>query len=194
MFFSLSDARLERRLLLASGPSRQRRCPWRFSPMPRRTAGDRCTSSTAVWPTSLHSWAVSAPHGVGFLEGVSTVLGPWPLRAVALGVAVVLAVRGQRRLALWAGTTVAVAGALGFFLKLIVARSRPSLPDPVAVAGGSSFPSGHALNSFVILGVFALLAVPTVPRALAPLRVGNGRRGRGVGRVRACRPGRALRQ
>ncbi len=109
------------------------------------------------------------PHAVGFLNGVSTVLDPWTLRAVAAGSVVLLAVRGQRRLALWAGTTVVVAGVLGFTLKLIVARSRPSLPDPVSTAPGASFPSGHALNSFVILGVLVLLVLPMIPRRLRPV-------------------------
>jgi len=165
----LSEAGLEPRLLLASAACLAAAIPAAviayaathgWAPLHRLDTGVA---------TGLHSWALGAPHAVGFLEGVSTVVGPWPLRAVTLGVVVVLATRGQRRLALWAGATVAVAGIVGFALKLIVARSRPSLPDPVATAAGSSFPSGHALNSFVIIGVLVLLALPTVPRRLRPV-------------------------
>ena len=75
---------------------------------------------------------------------------------------------GGRRLAMWAATTVVVGSVLGFALKLIVGRARPALPDPVDEAIGYSFPSGHALNSFVILGVLVLLALPLVRRGWRP--------------------------
>jgi undecaprenyl-diphosphatase len=76
----------------------------------------------------------------------------------------VLLVRGQRRLALWAGVTMVVAGLVGDGLKTVVARARPALPDPVATAPGYSFPSGHALNSFVFFGILLLLVLPLLPR------------------------------
>ena len=166
--FNLSHARLERRLLLASGAFVAVAAPVAvlgyaathgWGPLHRLDSGVAA---------DLHLWAVRDPHAVGFLEGVSKVLDPWTLRVVALGGVILLAVRGQRRLALWAGTTVVVAGVTGFVLKLVVARSRPSLPDPVSAAPGSSFPSGHALNSMAILGVFVLLLLPMIPRAWRP--------------------------
>ena len=167
--FKLSEARLERRLLLASGAVAVATVPVAvlgyaathgWGPLHRLDSGVA---------NDLHSWAFSSPHAVGFLKGVSTVFDPWTLRAVALGGVLLMAARGQRRLALWAGTTVAVAGVTGFVLKLVVARSRPSLPDPVSAAPGSSFPSGHALNSMAILGVLVLLVLPMVPRPWRPL-------------------------
>ena len=166
--FNLSDARFTRRLLVASGAFVAAAIPVAilgyaathgWGPLHRLDSGVA---------TNLHVWALRSPHAVGFLEGVSTVLDPWSLRVVALGGVVLLAVRGQRRMALWAGVTVAVAGVTGFVLKLIVARSRPSLPDPVTAAPGSSFPSGHALNSMAIIGVLVLLVLPTVPRRWRP--------------------------
>src|SRR6187431_2928887 len=117
---------------------------------------------------NLHAWALGAPGAVGFLQGVSTVFDPWVLRAGAVGAVGVLLLRRQWKLARWAGATVLVAGALGFGLKLLVARTRPSLPDPVSEAPGSSFPSGHALNSMAIIGVLVLLLLPTVPRRWRP--------------------------
>ena len=167
--FKLGDMRLERRLLVASGAFVAAAVPVAvlgyaathgWGPLHRLDSGVA---------TQLHAWALRKPDAVAFLEGVSTVLDPWVLRTVALGTVVALAARGQRRLALWTGTTVAVAGVLGFGLKLIVDRSRPSLPDPVSTAIGYSFPSGHALNSFVIIGVLVLLALPAVPRAWRPV-------------------------
>ena len=194
MLLRLSEARLERRLLIASGAVVVATVPVAvlayaathgWGPLHRLDSGVA---------TDLHSWALRAPHAVGFLKGVSKVFDPWTLRVVALGGVVLMAVRGQRRLALWAGTTVAVAGVTGFVLKLVVARSRPSLPDPVSAAPGSSFPSGHALNSMAILGVLVLLALPMVSRALASRRVGTGRRGSCACWVRARRTRGPLRQ
>lgn len=166
---TVGEARLERRLVLASTAFVATAVPVALLGY-AATHGwaplHRLDSGTAH---DLHSWAVREPHVVGFLKGVSTLLGPWVLRAVTVVVVVALVVRRQRRLALWVGTTVAVAGILGFVIKDIVARARPVLPDPVAAAGGYSFPSGHALNSFVIVGVFVLLALPVVPRRWRPL-------------------------
>lgn len=165
----LSDPKLDRRLLLASGA-------FVIAAVPVTIIGYAATHGwgplhnlDSAVTNSLHAWAIREPGAVGFLKGVSTVLDPWTLRAVAVGVVVFLGVRGQWLLARWAAVTVLVAGVLGFTLKLIVARSRPSLPDAVASAPGSSFPSGHALNSMAILGVLALLIVPTIARRWRPL-------------------------
>ena len=96
-------------------------------------------------------------------------IDPWILRGVAVVVTAGLVVRKQTRLAMWVGTTVVTAGLMGLGLKIVVGRARPVLPDPVDSAGGYSFPSGHALNSFVILGVFVLLFLPTVGRRWRPV-------------------------
>lgn len=168
-FFKRGGVRLERRLILTA-------CAVAAAAVPVALIG---FAATHGWKPlhqmdsgvaeGLHSWAVREPGAVGFLEDVSSVLSPWTLRGAAVVVAAALFARGQRRLAAWVATTVAVGSLLGFSLKLIVERSRPSLPDPVSSAIGSSFPSGHALNSFVIIGVFALLAVPLVARRWRPV-------------------------
>lgn len=159
-----SEVRLERRLLIAS-------CAFAAAAVPVALLGYAATHGWGPLhdldsgvAADLHLWAVREPGAVGFLEGVSTVLDPWPLRAVAVAAVAALFIRGERKLALWAGTTVLVGSVLGFTLKLVVGRSRPALDDPVSSAIGNSFPSGHALNSFVILGVLVLLAIPVIPR------------------------------
>ena len=158
------ELRLERRLVLASATFVATAVPVAvlayaathgWAPLHRLDSGVA---------DDLHDWTVRQPHAVGFLEGVSTVLHPWVLRAATVGVVAGLLVRRQRRLAMWLGTTVVAAGLLGLVLKGVVARSRPVLPDPVAHAGGYSFPSGHALNSFVILVAFVLVVLPAIPR------------------------------
>jgi diacylglycerol kinase (ATP) len=52
---------------------------------------------------------------------------------------------------------------LGFVLKLVMARARPSLDTPTATAPGFSFRSGHALNSAVAVLVFLLVILPALP-------------------------------
>jgi undecaprenyl-diphosphatase len=62
-------------------------------------------------------------------------------------------------------TTAAVGGVVGVLLKLVVTRARPAFDQPVAHAGGYSFPSGHALNSFLCTGVLILVFLPILSRA-----------------------------
>jgi membrane-associated phospholipid phosphatase len=94
------------------------------------------------------------------LQGVGRVTDPWVLRAIALAIAVVLWRGGRRRVAVWLCVTMAVGGALGIVLKELVARARPTFTDPIAVAGGYSFPSGHALNSFLFASCLVVLWYP----------------------------------
>jgi undecaprenyl-diphosphatase len=61
----------------------------------------------------------------------------------------------------------AVAGLLSVVLKQLVSRARPSFTDPVTVAGGYSFPSGHALNSMAFAACAVIL--------LHPVLAGRGR-------------------
>lgn len=105
-----------------------------------------------------HDWLLRA------LDVIAVALQPWAFRIVVLGVVAWLWHRGARRLALWALATTALGGVLGVVLKLVVARARPSLPDPVAHASGTSFPSGHALNSLLCVGVLILVFLPVLHR------------------------------
>jgi undecaprenyl-diphosphatase len=112
----------------------------------------------------LHSWASARPNVVTFLEWVSRVFSPVVLRIATAVIVAILVARRQRRLAAWAATTMIAAGVLGFVLKVVVERARPQLPDPVALAPGYSFPSGHALNSFAFFGMLVLLLEPLLSR------------------------------
>lgn len=114
--------------------------------------------------TSLHAYAVRSPGFVSFLTLVSRVLDPMVFRVICVAVALWLLRRGLPRLALWVVVTMTVGGLLGMFLKTAVGRARPHLPDPVSHAGGLSFPSGHALNSFLGCGVLLLVFLPTLSR------------------------------
>ncbi|MEO7980346.1 MAG: phosphatase PAP2 family protein [Sporichthyaceae bacterium] len=101
---------------------------------------------------------------VHLLDIAAVALEPWVFRLLVLGVAVWLWRRGAKRLAGWAVVTMAVGGLLGIVLKIIVARARPAFPEPVAHASGYSFPSGHALNSMLGVGVLVLVFLPVLNR------------------------------
>jgi undecaprenyl-diphosphatase len=75
---------------------------------------------------------------------------------------VVLGVRRMYRLAGY--LLVAGAGALILdpTLKMAVGRLRPVVADPVAVGGGNSFPSGHALASMIAYGALLLVFAPAM--------------------------------
>ena len=113
----------------------------------------------------LNDRARSQPGLVDFLEVVSDVLSPWTFRVAVVAVAVWLWRRGAKRLAAWAVVTTAIGGVLGVVLKVLVDRARPSFPEPVAQASGYSFPSGHALNSALCVGVLLLVFLPVLTRA-----------------------------
>jgi membrane-associated phospholipid phosphatase len=114
---------------------------------------------------NLHTFALGRPHLVDALRTLAIVLDPWVFRAVVLAVAAWLWQRGARRLAAWAVTTTAIGGLVGVLLKLLVTRARPAFDDPVARASGYSFPSGHALSSFLCTGVLILVFLPVLSRA-----------------------------
>jgi membrane-associated phospholipid phosphatase len=115
----------------------------------------------------LHNLLIGHPSLSSALVRVGQLTEPWVLRGLALVAGVLLWRRGARRSAGWVVGTMAVAGLLSALLKVLVSRTRPSFTDPVTVAGGYSFPSGHALNSMT----FAACAVILLHAVL-------GRRGR----------------
>jgi membrane-associated phospholipid phosphatase len=95
------------------------------------------------------------PSATAVLTGV-TMLGSTPGLALVAGAAGgYLACRGRGRDA--ALLVVALVGAqlLGWALKAIFERPRPSFDDPVATASWFSFPSGHAMSSIALYGALA---------------------------------------
>ena len=103
-----------------------------------------------------HDWFVSS------LETLSTVASAQlyvPLFAV---LTLWLVRRGVPRLALFVVVTPLGSWALNALVKAAVQRARPVLPDPVATAGGMSFPSGHAQSATVAAGVLLLVFAPVL--------------------------------
>ena len=138
----------------------------------------------------LHLQAVGHPLWVRTLLVISDVGSPTVVRTVVGLLAVVLWVRGARRLALWAAATMIGGAVIDVVLKTAVARARPHFPNPVASAPGASFPSGHAFTATLGAGVLVLWALPLVPAIwriavwaagiLVPLAVGFSRIALGV--------------
>jgi membrane-associated phospholipid phosphatase len=120
--------------------------------------------------TNLHALLLHRPVLADAMIVVGRITEPWVLRALAAIIAIVLWHRGRRRVAAWLVVTMAVGGTIGVLLKVIIARARPHFTDPVTVAGGYSFPSGHALNSVLFVSCLLVLVLPAasgVPRVVA---------------------------
>jgi undecaprenyl-diphosphatase len=78
---------------------------------------------------------------------------------------------GRRRDAVYLVAVRLVVVVLGYALKEAVGRARPSLPEPVAHAGGYSFPSGHALGAAALYTSLAVVASGVVRRRWRPALV-----------------------
>ncbi len=114
---------------------------------------------------SLNAWALQHDGAVALLTFLQAALGPSTFRLLVLVVALALWRAGSRRLAVWAAVTTIFGAVLAVLLKQLVHRARPSFPDPVAAAGSFSFPSGHAVASFLGAAVLLLIALPVLGRA-----------------------------
>lgn len=135
---------------------------------------------------SLHRYIVGHLGQVRLWEIITTIGGPTVLRIAALIAVVVVWFRGARRSAVLIAVTMIGAALLSGITKVLVARVRPVLTDPVDRASGGSFPSGHALTSCVAMGLLLVIVLPllshrrwrvllTVAAALVVVLVGFSR-------------------
>ncbi|MBT0769238.1 phosphatase PAP2 family protein [Kineosporia sp. J2-2] len=132
--------------------------------------------------TGLHGYVLDRP----LLGDVLTVIGhltePFVIRAVFLVLAVLLWRRGARRAVAWMAATLVIGGVLNPLIKLLVDRTRPDLPDPIYLASGSSFPSGHTTNAVMFAGIVLVLLEPSLRHHVRLPSDGRSVRGTG-GRV-----------
>ncbi|MEU6997336.1 phosphatase PAP2 family protein [Nonomuraea sp. NPDC046570] len=112
----------------------------------------------------LHAFALRNPVWTDVVTFWSELFGPWPWRIVVIALAGWLIYRGAPRLATWAITTITVGGLLALAIKIVTDRARPAFPDPVAMAPGQSFPSGHVVNATLGAGIVVLLLLPVLSR------------------------------
>lgn len=109
---------------------------------------------------SLYRHGRHHPGELRFWRDVSLVLHPDVLRVAAAAAAILL--WSLRRVGDAIFVVVAMGGqaVLETGVKLAVNRDRPSFTPALAHAGGASFPSGHAMTSFVAFGLLVLLVSP----------------------------------
>ena len=113
--------------------------------------------------------AVAGSSGLLRSAQAVTLLGdPFLMTGLAALLAGLLLWRGHRRLALYVAVARLGAIVLSQGLKALLGRVRPVFDEPVAVADGSSYPSGHSLGA----AAFYLTALVVV----LPLLRGAGRR------------------
>lgn len=114
---------------------------------------------------ALH--ADATPAGIRVLRTLTEFGSGIGLAVIVAAITVALVVHRERLLALGWVVANAVGGLLNGALKLLYQRPRPSFADPVLVAEGWSFPSGHAMGTFVFSGmlVYVLLRRVRAPAA-----------------------------
>ncbi|MGK3988837.1 phosphatase PAP2 family protein [Sorangium sp. So ce136] len=114
---------------------------------------------------ALHASSSSA--GVAALRAFTFLGSGAALTVVAIVVAAALLRRRHRVLAIGWLIALAGGGLLNWALKALFARQRPTFADPLAVAAGWSFPSGHSMGTFITFGMLSYLGLLFVrtPRA-----------------------------
>lgn len=111
-------------------------------------------------PAALHGFFAAVTFG-----GSAAVLGPLALAGTAA-----LAWAGRRTEAWLMGGSAMAATLVGWTLKALVGRERPTLWE-TASYWGSSFPSGHTLNAAAVTTAAALCVARIWPRAGRPAMV-----------------------
>ncbi|MFD6415919.1 phosphatase PAP2 family protein [Streptomyces sp. NPDC060194] len=118
----------------------------------------------------LHRTALAHPGWTETLRFLSDrVWDPTTLRITVALLVIWLLWRRAWRLAAWSAVTAIAGGLIGLLVKTVVERARPSLEDPVAVAPGFSFPSGHTMTATTSFAILLLVLLPLVPRRLRPV-------------------------
>lgn len=117
---------------------------------------------------SLHSYALAHPAFTSAMKLVGRVGSPTAWWIVLTPVFAWLLYRRLPRLAAFLVVTALGSSLLNSLIKATVDRARPHLPDPVATAHGTSFPSGHAQAATVGCGILVLIFVPVVRRNWRP--------------------------
>lgn len=120
-------------------------------------------STSATWRVdrAVHAWVGEGrrPALTLLLRAATWAGGTAGLTTLVAVVAAVLLARRERRAALFLVVTSGAGALLNAGLKLLFGRARPDLALAIAGADGYSFPSGHAMGSFVICGALAYLVL-----------------------------------
>ncbi|WP_437675951.1 phosphatase PAP2 family protein [Sorangium sp. So ce131] len=104
-------------------------------------------------------YASSSEAGVAALRAFTHLGSGWALTVLGIVVGAALLWRRHRVLAIGWAIALAGGGLLNAALKALFSRPRPTFDDPLAVALGWSFPSGHSMGTFVAFGMLSYLGV-----------------------------------
>lgn len=110
--------------------------------------------------TLAHAYPLLVPLA-RFFAVTGSVLVLLPLTIV---VVVALARRGHGWWAVWVGACGMGGWMISQTVKHVVDRPRPAWPDPFAVLGSPSFPSGHAMAGIYGYTVFGIVALALLPQ------------------------------
>jgi undecaprenyl-diphosphatase len=120
-------------------------------------------SASVTWrfDRAVHAWVGDGRRpALNLLLGAATWAGGTAGLTTLVGlVAAVLLAHRERTAALFLVVTSGAGALLNVGLKLVFGRARPDLALAIAEADGYSFPSGHAMGSFVIYGAVAYLVL-----------------------------------
>jgi len=120
----------------------------------------RADQRTAI---RLHRLALRHPiftHVMRIISDSGSTLAWWIILSV---LTITLLLRRLPRLALFVVVTGIGSSILNGLIKAAVSRARPALDDPVAVAAGKSFPSGHSQSAIVGYGILVVILLPLLP-------------------------------
>jgi hypothetical protein len=110
---------------------------------------------------AIHTWFghERQPAMTTLFETATNVGGTVGQGALVAVVAAMLLVRKQRTSAIFVAVTAGTGALLNLGLKMIFERTRPDLATALIAARWYSFPSGHAMDSFITFGTLAYLHV-----------------------------------
>jgi membrane-associated phospholipid phosphatase len=119
------------------------------------------TSAVYRADQAIHTWfGHERQAAVTVLLMTATTLGgSVGMGVIVAVVAAILVVRKERASAIFVVVTAVGGALLNTGLKMIFARARPDLASALAVARWYSFPSGHAMGSFITCGALAYIAL-----------------------------------
>jgi undecaprenyl-diphosphatase len=119
------------------------------------------TSAVNHADQAIHAWVGHERQAAmtALLITATTTGGPVGGAVIVAVVAAALLVKKERASAIFLVVTAGAGAPLNMALKLIFARARPDLTSALVAARSYSFPSGHAMESFIVFGALAYIAL-----------------------------------
>ena len=119
------------------------------------------TSRVYRYDQAIHTWVGhERANAVTTLFSTATAIGgSGGMALMVLIVAGILLVRKERASAIFVVVTAIGGGILNTALKMLFARARPDVASAIAVARWYSFPSGHAMISFIACGALSYIVL-----------------------------------